>query len=392
MNNTALFLEMKTEFTEHLVDILTPFIYEGLTSIYKEAVIIATETDNNEKTLMIFQKLLQSINNWNQTKIIEETNRIKQLSNTSDYLDDLVKVVIKSYIILLTYSNSMSNIISQSFYNSFSTTTLIHRCYTECGKDAHNNPYLFFHNIEPMDFKRNQIIINSKIQDGIKRAVRKILPLPMILKEFLVNTINITHEMNTKVELLNMTQPLNCEAAVNDKNIPNVKQPSEIAKLEKEVMKMIESEKTKTEKEKIQAIMNIDKILTSIEPKKNDVHKIEPKSIDLNTRIIQNVSPSVKKRNSDIPLIINTNRRNIPNLDPNSRSLGINVNENSNEQRYSSKQNDNASITTLSMMPQPTYTHYDPESSERIDPDKVDLIENYGIPTQRTNKHRTYQR
>ena len=41
--NVALFLEIKNEYSEHLIDTLTPFIYEGLKSLYKDATKIAEE-------------------------------------------------------------------------------------------------------------------------------------------------------------------------------------------------------------------------------------------------------------------------------------------------------------------------------------------------------------
>ncbi len=285
--NIPLFLEIKNEYTEHLTDILTPYIFEGLRSIYTQAKKYAVESGAEDKTLIIYQKLLQAVNDWNQTRINEETIRIKQLSNTSDYLDDLVKAVIRSNIILLTYSNTVSNIIGQSFYNTMTTSSFIHRCYTECAKDAHNNPYLFYDDVEPMDWKRNQIIIQNNIQKAISRAIRKILPISMILKEYLVNSVNIIQE--PRVELIGATRH---DAAMSllkpdmmgfDNQIkqePTVKSAEKNnnnnnndTKLEKEVMEIINSENARSDKQKIQAIMNIDKILTSLEPNKQEKYQ-----------------------------------------------------------------------------------------------------------------------
>ena len=257
--NPALFLEIKNEYTEHLVDILTPYIYEGLTAIYNEAVKITNENSCKEKTLLVFQKMLQSINNWNQNKIMEETCRIKQLSNTSDYLDDLVKAVIKSNIIFLSYSNNVSTIIGQTFYNSLTIYTFIHRCYTECAKDAHNYPYLFYHDVEPMDYKRNQIIIQQNIEKGILRATRKVLPISMILKEFLVNSVNIIQEP-PKIELISRQGP--------PPPLPRIPSERLDPKLEQDIKKLMDTENAKNQKQKIQAIMTMDKLLASIEPGK----------------------------------------------------------------------------------------------------------------------------
>ena len=399
--NVALFLEIKNEYTEHLVDTLTPYIYEGLTSIYKEAVVLAKKTDCEDKTLVIFQKLLQAINNWNQIRITDETNRIKQLSNTADYLDDLIRAVIKSNIILLAYSNSISNIIGQSFYNTLTTTTFIHRCYTECGKDSHNNPYLFFHDVDPMDYKRNQIIIQQKIQSGITRAIRKILPISMILKEYLVNSINIIQEP-PKVELIG------CPNNPNENPVPHIdtlpkqnpcetkisENKSEI-KLEKEVMQIIKSENNKSDKQKIQAIMNIDKILTSLEPNR---------PADLSARHSSNKREQFgSKKNSEILIVPHlleqelendyNNYNNYNNLEnanlaqSDKNIININFDE---EPTVVNSPKKSISGTTLTGrgMPGRSGPKMNPETSERIDPSKIVLIEDYGTQAGGNKKNR----
>jgi hypothetical protein len=364
--SVALFLETKNEFTEHLIDTITPFIYEGLNSIYKEAVKIAESAESQDKILLIFQKLLQSVQGWNQQKIEEETNRIKTLSNTSEYFDKLVKAVVKSNIILLTNSNTISNIIGQTFYNNFTTYTFIHRCYTECAKDAHNNPYLFYHDANPMDIKRNQMIIQQNIQSAITKAIRKILPISMILEEYLVNSMNIINEP-PKVELIgapnpSVLPPLPQEKPVSEKKID--------PKLEKEVMNIIKSEGVKTDKQKIQAIMNINEIITSMEPNKPGEMSARNSSAKSKSKI--NVPLHLVEDDSDDEEPANGK------LNASDKKL---VNMNFDEATTVSQTNKkSASATSMSDKPhnkvskQPAYS----EVSERVDPSKVDLIEDYG--------------
>lgn len=387
--NVALFLEIKNEYTEHLVETLTPYIYEGLTSIYKEAVRLAEETKYEDKILIIFQKLLQSINTWSQIRISEETTRIKQLSNTSDYLDDLIKAVIKSNIILLAYSNSISNIICQSFYNSLTTSTFIHRCYTECGKDAHNNPYLFFHDIDPMDYKRNQIIIHQHIQSGINRAIRKILPISMILKEYLVNSVNIMMEP-PKVELVGTggniieTMPP-AQPEIPTKPIistggaaPNLSDKLD-SKLENEVMKLIKTESNKSEKQKIQTIMNLDKIITSLEqPKLSDVKP----AFSSNKKVLSSIS---KNDILNVPHMMERDRNDdvndfIHNQFGQSDKNIVNINFDEEPTMVSGSNKKTVSATTLNGrgMPGRTGMKMNPETSERVDPSRISLIEDYG--------------
>ena len=409
--NGSLFLEIKNEYTEHLVETIAPYIYEGLTCIYKDAVRIANECDDGDKTLIIFQKLLQSVGNWNQIRVNEETIRIKQQSNTADYLDDLVKAVVRSNIVLLTYSNSVSNIIGQSFFNSLTTGTFVHRCYTECAKYAHNNPYLFFHDIDPMDYKRNQIIMQSKIQDGISRAVRKILPISMILKEFLVNSANIVQEP-PKVELIGLGPTCGTQAGDNfmlpgSGRIGNTfdtfprqlnidQRPHDIearrgptsdtkldAKLEREVLKIIKSESAKSDKQKIQAIMNLDKIITSMEPNKpadlsaRNFSRKEVSTINKHNNNNNNnnyfVAPNLMEEDCNFYDDLANSRLRQSDV----KLININIDDEPTED-ISMKKSISGTTMTARGMPGRTGPRMDPETSERIDPSKINLIEDYG--------------
>lgn len=401
--NIALFIEIKNEYSEHLIETLTPYIYEGLTSIYREAVKIADETNNKDKTLLIFQKLLQSIDLWNQLRIDEETNRIKQLSKTIDYFDDLVKAVIKSNIILLAYSNTISNVIGQTFYNTFSTASFIHRCYTECGKDAHNNPYLFFHDIDPMDYKRNQIIIQQHIQSGITRAVRKILPISLILKEYLVNSINIIQEP-TKIELVgesgkNIDTPKiqQIDTIPKQPMLPNISDNKIDDKVEKAIVKAIKTESVKTDKQKLQTIMNIDKIINSIEPKKIIEESLQ-KSSSFKKSSSTKYLPIAKAKSKESELIMaskafseNINEDEDANNSSGEDIMNMKFDEESTVvESTSGKKSLSKTSMTGRGMPTKSVNKYSLETSERIDPNKINLIEDYGL--QKGGRRKKYKK
>jgi len=181
--NVSSSLEIKEEVTEHLINILTPFLYEGINSIYKEAEKMAIEG----KTLIIFQKLLQLVGKWDQTAIDKETDHIKQASGMATYLDALTKAVIKSNIAVLLPSVT----IERSYYNSVTASSLIHKCYIECAKDAHNDPHLFLqYNVISEEIRQN-------IRHGITRSIIKMLPISYILDRYIQN--NVTETQNIEI-------------------------------------------------------------------------------------------------------------------------------------------------------------------------------------------------
>lgn len=407
--NVTLFIAVKNEYTEHLIDTLTPYIYEGITSIYKEAVKLAEQTGREQNTLLIFQKLLQSINGWSQIKIDKETCRIKQLSNTSEYLDDLIKAVVKTNIILLTYSYTVSNVIAQTFYNTFQTSTFIHRCYTECGKDFHNYPYLFFHDIDPMDYKRNQIIIEQHIQSGIERAIRKVLPISTILKEYLVNSINIINEPDRQLPALGFgycNDPVQTRHQMQPQphsfnqmqQIGKVMHPSPIAiddpqemygnklsehktdnktdnKLENEVLQIIKSESIKPDKQKIRTIMEIDKIINSASQNANSPSKKQSVAVE---NFQKNFS-----ENKIRPFILEEFNFDNGNLrDSDRKLLNLKLDEsnqsNSKNSGNSSKKSVSGTVMSCRLMPSKNSYKMNSETSEKIDPSNVNFIEEYG--------------
>lgn len=327
--NVPLFLEIKNEYTDHLTDVLYPHIYEGINSIYKAAVKVAEDSGKPDSILAIFQKLLQDVANWNQVKIEEETNRIKQASGTSEYLDDLIKAVFKSNIILLCYSNTISNNIAQTFYNNFSTSSFIHRCYVVCAKDAHNNPFLYYHDVSPMDVKRNKIIIDQNMQSAISRAIRTMLPISLILKEYLVNSINIIEEPPKYLPL-------------SDKKVE--------PKLEQQIKNIIEKDSKLSEQERIKAVIGIEHAF-------NNVNNKPPGISDNPANANLGQTAKIFKSEAKQPLP--------PVATATSLSNGI----------Y--KVNPNPPPQPQQVAPTNKFVGGG-ELSERVDPTKINYIENYG--------------
>ncbi len=183
-------VEIKKEYTITLVNIITPSIYQGIESIYKES----ERLGSKDETLKIFQGLLRRVPKWNLDMIDTEAKRILSNSRCSEWLYDLVKAVIKSNITLLTNScfrkkKRNTPLIDPSLYENISFSDFIHKVYIECAREIWNNPYLFSDDYNPIDIKRNQRDALHLIKDAIKEAIRKMLPVRHILKEYLGNNI-----------------------------------------------------------------------------------------------------------------------------------------------------------------------------------------------------------
>ena len=183
-------VETKNEYTIQLINILSPHIYEGFESIYTESKKIIKKGEE-KKLLKAFQQFIKRIPDWNTNLIENETIRIRNASRC-DFLHNLLKAVIKANIILLSNSNSTSSksVIEKKYFD-ISLNKFIHRCYVECARQFYNAPYLFYHDMKPIDRKRNQRDCYDIIKNSIKEAIRKILPVQHILNKYLGDNLKL---------------------------------------------------------------------------------------------------------------------------------------------------------------------------------------------------------
>lgn len=227
--------EIKQEYTTFLVNIITPMIYEGVKSVYSFALnankefIERGKHDPNIKSpgiLKIFQLSLKEIPTLNNNSIEMETTRIKANSKCADWFDDLVKAVVKSNIILLSFSNPKKRaaIIKEQYHDKIEVKDFIHKCYIESARLIYNNPELFWHEFPPLEIKRNQREACELIKQAITEAIRKMLPIKLILKEYLQN--DYLEDDDDIANKINDSQYMNIKSMVQRDLNGNIKKKS----------------------------------------------------------------------------------------------------------------------------------------------------------------------
>lgn len=201
-------LERKNEYTTYLINLLAPIFYDGIYSIYNESNNINTK--DNE--LKIFQSLLKGIPEWDSKILDDEVNRIK-ICSKCDYLENLLKAIIKSNIIILM---NEKNIDDELFNIDFKV--FIHNCYITLAKAFYQYPDLFYHKIKSTDVKRNQRESINIIKDEIKNTIRKMIPLNIILEEYLINKPENVSIVNEDEKLqMSIKKMVNTEIEGGDK-------------------------------------------------------------------------------------------------------------------------------------------------------------------------------
>ena len=192
-NNTSIFTQAKIEYTQQLIDVLTPNMFDGMKSIYDEAKIVFS-TQTNKSILTLFRSFLEKVPEWNNALVETETERIIKESRC-DWLDDLVTAVFISHTKILTsigpnLNNTRINLTIPK------TINFIHKCYINLAREIWKNPYLFDENINGSDYQRNGTI-ELIIKESIENTIRKLLPFKEILKEHL-DTFDTNENENKK--------------------------------------------------------------------------------------------------------------------------------------------------------------------------------------------------
>jgi hypothetical protein len=174
------YAEAKTEYTRQLSQHLVPALQIYFLDLLK----LAKEKDpDSKKILWNFQTLIQEIPDWNQDKVIRETEKIQKDSNC-DYLEELLTAVfiahtkVLSAIRLSTKQKKMQITVPKMDH-------FLHRCLREVGRLIWGNAFLYAEQGSSIDRQKNMRQADQLIQEGILQAIRSMLPVKTILKEYL---------------------------------------------------------------------------------------------------------------------------------------------------------------------------------------------------------------
>jgi len=321
-------VEIKTEYTNFLINMMAPLVYEGIKSMYDKSIEVDKETEQlvlqgsvteNPGVLKIFQHFLKNIQTLNSQLIEAEYIRIRDSSKHADIFEKLIRATFKSYIVLLTYnaSGKECKLVNEKFHDKIIIKDFIHKVYIESAKVLFLNPELFWHQFSTIEQQKNKRESINIIREAIKEALIKVLPLNDIITEYLKNDYIIETE-ETKADkvrqiLIEEDKPHD-ESKINffeDNDYPREEVQDELMdKLNKSVSKLdvIIDNNTKTLEdneynEKINKFNSLDLggDKRKIEQKQSPVHQpIEQKQSPVHQPIEQKQQDEIKILKSNI--------------------------------------------------------------------------------------------
>ena len=202
--------ESRNEWCARLVNILAPMMSEGFRSIFDEAWKLCEQNNEPGKYLMTFQNFLSRVPKWNATLIAQETQRIVERSGCG-YLSDLVTCVhiiqLKSLTCMRVGSKQKKVDIDVPQLNEF-----VHKVYVQCARKLYTNVYLFERGIPPLTMQKNGRELEIIIKECILDSIRESIPLEMILRTYMDETIEDHTEIKIKEEIVSQ-EPVESDAS-----------------------------------------------------------------------------------------------------------------------------------------------------------------------------------
>jgi hypothetical protein len=177
----ASIVEAKKLYTKQLTELFTPYIYQGMTSIFMTCI-------EEANTLKTFQEKMCSVVRWNQDIIDKEYSRI--ISTTDDsFLKGLIDAVFVSNVKVLSSIRISKN--KKINIKIPDPKIFVHKCYIECARQLYQDPYLLDNRLKnntvpeiQKNVKKTKILIGVCIE----KTIRDLIPIQNIIENYITES------------------------------------------------------------------------------------------------------------------------------------------------------------------------------------------------------------
>jgi hypothetical protein len=208
----SVYSDARAEYTKQLCVFLVPAYFQFFTDLLEKT----KQTSEPKKSLWQFQTNLNDIHDWNMEKVNNEIHTIHTNSGC-DYLEDLLTAVFIAHTKVLTAIRLSSNN-KKIEINIPKVEHFLFKALCETSKLLWSSTYLFRDGIPGVEKQQNYRNIEQLINDGIVQAVRSLVPVKSILKDFVNNDDD---DEDDKKEDTPVTEPV----PTVEEPVPTVEEP-----------------------------------------------------------------------------------------------------------------------------------------------------------------------
>lgn len=176
----SVYSDARTEYTKQLCVFLVPAYFQFFIDLLekgKQAMV-----NEPKKALWQFQNYLNEIHDWNMEKVNTEIHTI-HTNCGCDYLEDLLTAVFIAHTKVLTAIRLSANQ-KKVEINIPKVEHFLFKVMCETSKLLWSSTYLFRDGIPAMEKQQNYRTIEGILNEGILAAVRSLVPVKSILKDF----------------------------------------------------------------------------------------------------------------------------------------------------------------------------------------------------------------
>lgn len=178
MESVSLYSEARNEYMKQLCTWIIPPIVEFFRKEYNTLLV-----SHGRKAMSAFQDFCATVPRWNQDVIDENINIILDACHC-DYIEELMTAVFIAHTKMLTAirvnSKQKKLQITLPKLDHF-----LHRVFTECARAFWKAPFLFSEDLSPIEKQKNILQAESMCNEALGSAVRSLLPVKAILRDYL---------------------------------------------------------------------------------------------------------------------------------------------------------------------------------------------------------------
>ena len=192
----SVYSDARTEYTKQLCMFLVPSYFQvflGLLDKAREAA-----KPEPKKLLWHFQMLLNDIPEWNMEKVSHEIALLQKACGC-DYLEDLLTAVFIAHTKVLT-AIRVSSKQKKIQITVPKVEHFLFKVLCETSKLLWGSTYLFREDVSSIEKQQNYRSVESLLQDGVIQAVRSLVPVKTILRDFVSSDNHEEDEEEADVE------------------------------------------------------------------------------------------------------------------------------------------------------------------------------------------------
>jgi len=183
MDGVDVYSTAKSEYTEQFCLFLVPALQSYFLGLIEEA---REKEKDQRKVLWMFQNLLKDIPDWNQDKVLRETEKIVQTTRC-DYLEELLTAVFIAHTKVLSAIRLTNRDKKKIQITVPKLEHFLHRTLSESARILWSNAYLFSEQGTSIERQKNLRQVEQLLHQAVLQSIRGMLPVKSILREYLNN-------------------------------------------------------------------------------------------------------------------------------------------------------------------------------------------------------------